>query len=226
MTPEEDALVTDIVRPCYASLALANDYFSFDREWEETRSKQNNSKPINAVWLYMQWRGVDVATAKRLVVGAANRYERLDDIEDGSELRRCYPAARSVFGVPQTINSACFAIVEAIQKTYELSDVVPSAPEIAFEQLRDLCISGKATTFTGLATCRYASQKGFCEDLNEGKLSYPLVHYFTTSSWTKTLQVREMLEQRREAGAGGGLGEPHKKLVLQRLRESGSMAHT
>lgn len=52
------------------------------------------------------------------------------------------------------------------------------------------------------------------------------MHYFTTSSQAETLHVREILEQRREAGVKGGLGEPLKKLVLQRLHESGSMAHT
>lgn len=35
--------------------------------------------------------------------------------------------------------------------------------------------------------------------------------------------MREILGQRHEIG---GLNEAHKKLVLQRLRESGSVAHT
>jgi hypothetical protein len=75
LNKEEDAVLVDVVRPCYASLALANDYFSFDREWAEAQSKPGASKPINAVWLYMQWRGVNAAVAKQLVVEAANRYE-------------------------------------------------------------------------------------------------------------------------------------------------------
>jgi hypothetical protein len=75
LTKEEDALLGDIARPCYASLALANDYFSFDQEWAEAQSKPGAPKPINAVWLYMQWRGVNEAVAKRLVVEATNRYE-------------------------------------------------------------------------------------------------------------------------------------------------------
>jgi hypothetical protein len=76
LTPEEDALLADVVRPCYAALALANDYFSFDREWAEIQTNPVGGKPINAVWLYMQWRGVGTAVAKRLVTEAANRYER------------------------------------------------------------------------------------------------------------------------------------------------------
>ncbi|KAK4032036.1 isoprenoid synthase domain-containing protein [Parachaetomium inaequale] len=75
LTPEEDALLADVVRPCYAALALANDYFSFDREWAEIQTNPVGGKPINAVWLYMQWRGLDAPIAKRLVTEAANRYE-------------------------------------------------------------------------------------------------------------------------------------------------------
>ncbi|KAH6640242.1 isoprenoid synthase domain-containing protein [Chaetomium tenue] len=74
-TAGEDALLAHITQPCYASFALANDYFSFDREWADTQSKPGAPKPINAVWLYMQWRGVSAAVAKRLVAAASNRYE-------------------------------------------------------------------------------------------------------------------------------------------------------
>lgn len=76
LTPEEDALLAHITQPCYASFALANDYFSFDREWRDAQSQPGGApKPINAVWLYMRWRGVGAAVAKRLVAAAANRYE-------------------------------------------------------------------------------------------------------------------------------------------------------
>lgn len=76
LTEDEDKQLVDVVRPCYASLALANDYFSFDREWEEAQ-EPGAPKPVNAVWHYMRWQGVDVATAKRLVRDAANTYERM-----------------------------------------------------------------------------------------------------------------------------------------------------
>lgn len=57
---------------------------------------------------------------------------RLDDIEDGSDLRRGHPAAHNIFGVPQTINAASYAIVEALRKAHELSSTIPSSAEIAF----------------------------------------------------------------------------------------------
>lgn len=89
LTKEEDALLAPIIRPCYASLALANDYFSFDREWTEYQEQQQQQQslsssspgtstpqpPINAVYLYTQWQSVDIPTAKRLVREAANRFE-------------------------------------------------------------------------------------------------------------------------------------------------------
>lgn len=75
LTKEKDALLAPIIRPCYASLALANDYFSFDREWAESLSSPDAPKPLNAVWLYMQWQSVDMATAKWLVREATNQFE-------------------------------------------------------------------------------------------------------------------------------------------------------
>jgi geranylgeranyl pyrophosphate synthase len=57
---------------------------------------------------------------------------RLDDIEDGSDLRRGHPAAHGVFGVPQTINAASYAIVEAVRKAHELSSTISGSTEIAF----------------------------------------------------------------------------------------------
>ena len=83
LTPEEDAELAPIIRPCYSALALANDYFSFDREWEKFQSQpqpqaqaQTSGPPVtNAVWLFTQWHGVSIDRAKYLVRRAANRYE-------------------------------------------------------------------------------------------------------------------------------------------------------
>ncbi|CAG8067343.1 unnamed protein product [Penicillium nalgiovense] len=35
LTPKEEKTVAPIVRPCFAALRLANDYHSFDIEWED-----------------------------------------------------------------------------------------------------------------------------------------------------------------------------------------------
>lgn len=75
LTPEEDALLHDVVYPCHVALALTNDYFSFDREYDEHLRDPDN-EPTNGAWLFMKWRGVDVATAKDLLRQAAIGYER------------------------------------------------------------------------------------------------------------------------------------------------------
>lgn len=75
LTKKEEESLAHIIRPYYASLALANDYFSFDREWQEAQAPKG-SKPINAVWLHIQWHGVCASTAKQLVRNASNEYER------------------------------------------------------------------------------------------------------------------------------------------------------
>lgn len=77
LTTEEEELVAPIVKPCYAALGLANDYFSFDVEWEEYRKPESNQTAMtNAVWLFMQWHQVDEEEAKRLVQQVTNDYER------------------------------------------------------------------------------------------------------------------------------------------------------
>lgn len=44
----------------------------------------------------------------------------IDDIEDSSTLRRGFPVAHSIYGVPMTINSANFVYFAALRKTEEL----------------------------------------------------------------------------------------------------------
>lgn len=91
LTSAEDEQLANIIRPCYASLALANDYFSFDREWQEAQ-EEGDSKPLNAVYLYMKWQGVHIAEAKQLVREATNRYER-QFLELCDRFRQDHPSA-------------------------------------------------------------------------------------------------------------------------------------
>ncbi|KAF1941380.1 terpenoid synthase [Clathrospora elynae] len=76
LTPEEDALLFHLRHPCYATLSLANDYFSFDVEYVEFLSSPQNSPRsfVNAVWLFMQWHGVDVDEAKEMTRLATIEY--------------------------------------------------------------------------------------------------------------------------------------------------------
>ncbi|RGP63178.1 geranylgeranyl pyrophosphate synthase [Fusarium sporotrichioides] len=62
----------------------------------------------------------------------------IDDIQDGSKLRRGSPSAHEVFGIPQTINATSFAIIDAIEKARRLS--IPHAADITTKQLHDIFI--------------------------------------------------------------------------------------
>lgn len=77
LTPEGNAIIGPIVKTCYAALGLANDYISFDVEWEEYQNEPADQKTAmtNAVWLFMHWRGVDIPEARRLTRKVINRYE-------------------------------------------------------------------------------------------------------------------------------------------------------
>ncbi|EHA21645.1 hypothetical protein ASPNIDRAFT_129626 [Aspergillus niger ATCC 1015] len=448
LTPEEEELVAPIVKPCYAALGLANDYFSFDIEWEEFQSSESSQNAMtNAVWLFMQWHQVGKEEAKRLVRQVTNDYEReyqqrvqefiagegkcnskiqlyltalgyqipgnvtwslrcpryhpwlceegsallqasmeeardlpnvgkrrsvsedslssessvwsgtsdrsarssvssasslddrekererhllapaeyiaslpskgvreafidalnvwlalpdhfvsvmksiaktlhnaslmLDDIEDGSPLRRGQPATHTVFGQALTINSANFVLIQAMDQVRLLED--SPCVDIFVEEMRNLFIGQsfdlywtrqdecpseeeylemirqktgglfrllarlmmqKATSKKNRClpleplvdlmgeyfqirddyknlTEEYTGQKGFCEDLDEGKFSFPLInaHKFLP----ETSDIRNILKQGRRSG---GLGIAQKQRVLGWLHESGSMTYT
>ena len=47
---------------------------------------------------------------------------RIDDVEDGSSLRRGFPVAHSIYGVPQTINSANYIYFCALRELERLQN--------------------------------------------------------------------------------------------------------
>ncbi|PQE07883.1 geranylgeranyl pyrophosphate synthase protein [Rutstroemia sp. NJR-2017a WRK4] len=223
----------------------------------------------------------------------------LDDIEDSSDLRRGMPATHTVFGTPQTINSANFVIIQALDEVYKLDS--PNSVSIFIEEmknlhigqsydlywtrsmecpseeeylemvdnskrlmytiaLKDVCLPTHSETgglfrllarlllahqtqleqseldnfvsltgkyfqirddYENLASAEYTSQKGFCEDLDEGKYSYPLIHALKSNK--NNLQLRAILHERRD---GRGLSPEHKQLALKHLKETGSLEYT
>ncbi|KAL4925304.1 class I glutamine amidotransferase-like protein [Aspergillus undulatus] len=48
LTDDEQKLIEPIVKPCYAALGLANDYFSFDVEWEEFQAESDETAMTSA----------------------------------------------------------------------------------------------------------------------------------------------------------------------------------
>ncbi|KAI2484278.1 Geranylgeranyl pyrophosphate synthase/Polyprenyl synthetase [Pyrenophora tritici-repentis] len=209
----------------------------------------------------------------------------LDDIEDGSSLRRGQPATHTVFGTAQTINSGCWEILNAVQETQQLG---LKAVKIVLEELSELHIGqsydlywtehsrcpsedeylemvskktgglfrlivrllldsseskapkgnlhtdmGHLAGLIGIQYqirddyqnlyCRdYGVQKGFCQDLDEGKFSFPLLHALSVQPGSKKL-LCELIQRRRDAGC---LSYEQKLLVLEQLDCAGSMTYT
>jgi hypothetical protein len=50
----------------------------------------------------------------------------MDDVEDNSELRRGIPVAHTIYGVPQTINTANYVYFQAVQELLQLQRASPS----------------------------------------------------------------------------------------------------
>jgi len=205
----------------------------------------------------------------------------LDDIQDGSALRRGRPAAHRVFGEGQTMNSAFFYIMRAVEEaaafngadgtaividevkggfigqSHEIHwtrhNLCPSEEDyfkmvsgktgVLFRVLTRLMTMGKhenATTknieelvtllgkyyqirddYQNLYSDEYGQAKGFCEDLDEGKFSFPLMHYM--NSKPHAYQLHELLRQRMDLGAMTSASKDH---ILDLFENSGSLEYT
>lgn len=71
-------------------------------------------------WLEVPKGSLEIITK---VVGILHEASLLvDDVQDSSELRRGYPVAHHIFGVPQTINSANYMYFVAVQELLKLGN--------------------------------------------------------------------------------------------------------
>ncbi|KAF2825885.1 geranylgeranyl pyrophosphate synthetase [Ophiobolus disseminans] len=184
------------------------------------------------LWLKVPPERLEVITR---VVGMLHTASLLvDDVEDSSILRRGIPVAHSIFGTPQTINSANYIYFKALQDLLLMQN--PKLVEIFTEELLNLhrgqgmdlywrdsltcpseadyleMVGNKTGGLFRLAiklmqaesaveidcaplvstigllfqilddhlnlspTSGYTSLKGLCEDLTEGKFSFPVIH--------------------------------------------------
>lgn len=211
-------------------------------------SKGVRSALIEALncWMHVPDKAIQAITA---VVGKLHNASLiLDDLEDNSPLRRGFPSAHTIFGQGQSINSANFMFVRAVQQVSE--ELNQQALTVMLEELEGLylgqswdlywkynlvcpteveyinmidhktggmfrmllrmmqaerdgsdsdsgstgSVSRPALDFERLTLLfgrffqirddymnfgDYASQKGLCEDLDEGKFSFPIVYCLT-----------------------------------------------
>ena len=188
-------------------------------------------------WLDVPPASLEVITR---VVGMLHEASLLvDDVQDMSALRRGFPVAHSIFGVPQTINSANYIYFAALQELQHLAS--PAAVPTFADELVNLhrgqgmdlfwrdtltCpteddyleMVGNKTgglfrlgiklmqaessepidcvplvnliglifqirdDYMNLSSVEYSSNKGMCEDLTEGKFSFPVIHSIRADS--------------------------------------------
>ncbi|CAM4728057.1 unnamed protein product [Leuciscus chuanchicus] len=198
----------------------------------------------------------------------------IDDIEDSSKLRRGYPVAHSIYGIPSVINSANYVYFLGLEKVLMLEH--PEAVRVFTRQLLELhrgqgldihwrdtytcpseseyraMVLQKTGGLFGLAvglmqlfsdwkhdlkplldtlglyfqirddyanlnSREYTANKSFCEDLTEGKFSFPTIH----AIWSRpeSTQVQNILRQRTE-------NLDIKRYCVDYLEKVGSFAYT
>ncbi|KAL6715609.1 geranylgeranyl pyrophosphate synthetase [Lecanora helva] len=179
----------------------------------------------------------------------------IDDIEDSSKLRRGFPSAHIIYGIPQTINSANYVYFKAQQHLTMLKDW-PTAMRIFNEEVMNLhrgqgmdlywretltlpteeeyldMVSNKTgglfrlgirlmmmcstqcldllpftnllgllfqiqDDYRNLVSDRMTQTKGYCEDLTEGKFSFPIIHAIAHSP-TANNDILNILKSKSE----------------------------
>ncbi|XP_035461031.1 geranylgeranyl pyrophosphate synthase isoform X2 [Scophthalmus maximus] len=198
----------------------------------------------------------------------------IDDIEDSSKLRRGFPVAHSIYGIPSVINSANYVYFLGLEKVLTLEH--PEAVQVFTRQLLELhrgqgldihwrdtytCPTEKEyrnmvlqktgglfglavglmqlfsewkhdlkplldtlglffqirDDYANLSSQEYSENKSFCEDLTEGKFSFPTIH----AIWSRpeSTQVQNILRQRTE-------NVDIKRYCVDYLEKVGSFAYT
>lgn len=198
----------------------------------------------------------------------------IDDIEDNSKLRRGFPVAHSIYGIPSVINSANYVYFLGLEKVLVLEH--PEAVRVFTRQLLELhrgqgldihwrdtytCpteqeyrnmvlqktggLFGLAVglmqlfsdwkqdlkplldtlglffqirdDYANLSSREYSENKSFCEDLTEGKFSFPTIHAIW--SHPESTQVQNILRKRTE-------NMDIKRYCVDYLEKVGSFAYT
>ena len=66
ISPDEAEKANNITEPAYATLALANDFFSWEKEYTEFKQNPTSEDMANAIWIIMKEHSVDLEEAKRI----------------------------------------------------------------------------------------------------------------------------------------------------------------
>ena len=102
----------------------------------ETPGKDVRGALIDAfnVWLKIPQQKIEAI--KSIISRLHNASLLVDDLEDGSQLRRGKPVAHAIFGVPYTLNAANYAYFVALEECHRLGS--PEALSVFVEELLNL----------------------------------------------------------------------------------------
>ncbi|GFR92131.1 geranylgeranyl pyrophosphate synthase-like [Elysia marginata] len=196
--------------------------------------KQVRSKLIAAFNLWLKIPDEKIKIISDVIQMLHNSSLMVDDIEDNSKLRRGIPVTHSIFGVPQTINTANYVYFLGLERLFTLGKldettkvftkhllelhrgqgmdiywrdavVCPTEEEYKLMVIRktgglfglavDLMQLFSENTsdfkhllnllglyfqirddYANLYSTEYKANKSYCEDLTEGKFSFPVIH--------------------------------------------------
>ncbi len=225
-------------------------------------------------FLHVPPRSLEIITR---VVGMLHTSSLLiDDVQDGSTLRRGVPVAHNIFGTAQTINSANYVYFLALREVQHLQNR-DEAMEIFTTELLNLhrgqgmdlfwrdtltcpteddyleMVQNKTgglfrlavklmqaesadksvdcvplvnlmglvfqicDDYLNLSSSVYTKNKGLCEDLTEGKFSFPIIH--AVRSYPANLQLINILKQKTT-------DDEVKRYAVQYMHGTGSFEYT
>ncbi|WWC85164.1 uncharacterized protein L201_000021 [Kwoniella dendrophila CBS 6074] len=241
--------------------------------------KEFRGKLIDAFNLWLKVPEEDLKVVTRIVRMLHNASLLMDDVEDNSELRRGLPVAHTIYGIPQTINTANYVYFLAMQ---ELLSLRSNNSNKGKEKAKDVDVVGLVTDellhlhrgqgldlfwrdtltcptekeyvdmvlgkaggllrlavklmmaksdsdadyvplvnlisvwfqirddYMNLQSSEYEANKGYCEDLTEGKFSFPVVHGVRAD--TSNRQILNVLQKKTNSHS-------LKKHVVDYLRD-------
>ena len=102
----------------------------------ETPGKDVRGALIDALNAWLKIPPEKVTQIKSIISRLHNASLLVDDIEDGSQLRRGKPVAHAIFGVPYTLNAANYAYFVALEECHRLGS--PEALSVFVEELLNL----------------------------------------------------------------------------------------
>jgi len=110
---------------------------------------------------------------------------RIDDVEDGSALRRGFPVAHSIYGIPQTINSANYIYFCALRELERLNN--PQLFKIFYGTIQvEECADGKMNWLIFIGDKEWTSS---------GEIAWLVQLRKSTSKWSITrLEVSFVLQ--------------------------------